>query len=122
MPHLIIEHSPTLTSAIRSALSPLHQTLLASGQFGERDIKVRARMYEDYLVGGQAAGDFVHLTLYLLDGRSAEVKADLSRALMAAVQNALAGVRHCTSPWTSAIWCAPITASMCSQAKGSAVT
>ena len=92
MPHLIIEHSPTFTSAIRSALSPLHQTLLASGQFGERDIKVRARMYEDYLVGGQAAGDFVHLTLYLLDGRSAEVKADLSRALMAAVQNALAGV------------------------------
>lgn len=92
MPHLIIEYSPALAPAIRSALLPLHQTLLASDQFGENDIKVRARGYEDYLVGGQAAGDFAHLTLYLLDGRSAEVKADLSRALMAAVQDALAGV------------------------------
>lgn len=94
MPHLIIEHSPAVAPAVRAALLPLHQALLASDQFGAADnIKVRARVYEDYLIGGRQTGDFAHLTLYLLDGRSAEIKTELSRALMAAMHGALAGVR-----------------------------
>ncbi|WP_373814358.1 5-carboxymethyl-2-hydroxymuconate Delta-isomerase, partial [Neisseria dentiae] len=61
----------------------------ASGQFEEDHIKVRARRYDDYLTGGSAAEGFVHLTLFLLDGRSEAVKHTLGQALSDAVRQAL---------------------------------
>lgn len=86
MPHLIVEYSNTLQPSMQTVLPTLHQVLLASNQFGAPDIKVRTRKYQDFLVGGTADVAFVHLTLYLLDGRSHETKHALSQALCAAVQ------------------------------------
>ncbi|WP_373813362.1 5-carboxymethyl-2-hydroxymuconate Delta-isomerase, partial [Neisseria dentiae] len=57
--------------------------------FEEDHIKVRARRYDDYLTGGSAAEGFVHLTLFLLDGRSEAVKHTLGQALSDAVRQAL---------------------------------
>lgn len=89
MPHLIVEYSDTLQQPIQPILHTLHGVLLDSKQFGERDIKVRARAYRDFLVGGAVDSVFVHLTLYLLDGRSEATKAELSQALCAALQAAI---------------------------------
>ncbi|MDO4228050.1 5-carboxymethyl-2-hydroxymuconate Delta-isomerase [Neisseria sp.] len=89
MPHLIVEYSNNLNLPVQPLLHTLHGVLLASGQFEEDHIKVRARRYDDYLTGGSAADGFVHITLFLLDGRSEAVKHALSQALGDAVQQAL---------------------------------
>ncbi|WP_373698770.1 5-carboxymethyl-2-hydroxymuconate Delta-isomerase [Neisseria dentiae] len=89
MPHLIVEYSNNLNLPAQPLLHTLHGVLLASGQFEEDHIKVRARRYDDYLTGGSAADGFVHITLFLLDGRSEAVKHALSQALGDAVQQAL---------------------------------
>lgn len=91
MPHLIVEYSNNLNLPAQPLLHTLHGVLLASGQFEEDHIKVRARRYDDYLTGGSAAGGFVHLTLFLLDGRSEAVKHALGQALCNAVRQALGG-------------------------------
>lgn len=87
MPHLVIECSQPLspTLANENAQRTLYDVLLASGQFGAGDIKVRTQSYDSYLVAG-AQDDFVHVTLWLLDGRSEDVKAELSANIAKAVQ------------------------------------
>lgn len=89
MPHLIVEYSNNLNLPAQPLLHTLHGVLLASGQFEEDHIKVRARRYDDYLTGGSAADGFVHITLFLLDGRSEAVKHTLGQALSDAVRQAL---------------------------------
>ena len=91
MPHLIVEYSNSLDFPVQPTLKNLHQILADSGIFGKNDIKVRAREYNDYLVDGSNEQGFVHLTLFLLDGRSEETKGALSRALAAVVQKATTG-------------------------------
>lgn len=89
MPHLIVEYSNNLNLPAQPLLHTLHGVLLASGQFEEDHIKVRTRRYDDYLTGGSAADGFVHITLFLLDGRSEAVKHALGQALSEAVRQAL---------------------------------
>lgn len=89
MPHLIVEYSNNLNLPVQPFLRTLHGVLLESGQFEADHIKIRARQYDDYLTGGSAADGFVHLTLFLLDGRSEAVKHALGQALCSAVQQAV---------------------------------
>lgn len=91
MPHLIAEYGSNTLPNVQPVLRALHETLAASGHFGTDDIKVRARRYEDFLVGGSAQNGFVHLTLWLLDGRSESVKQALGQALCETVLQALQG-------------------------------
>ena len=96
MPHLVIECSQPLAPSLanESAKHTLHDVLLASGQFGANDIKIRTQSYDSYLVAG-AQGDFAHVTLWLLDGRSEDVKSELSTSLAKAVQALIAPAGAC---------------------------
>lgn len=87
MPHLVIECSQPLspTLANESAQRTLHDVLLTSGQFGTGDIKVRTHSYDSYLVAG-AQDDFVHVILWLMHGRSDDIKAELSASIANTVQ------------------------------------
>lgn len=88
MPHLTLEYTDNLHRFDpQAALHLLNRALADSGQFDEVDIKSRALRLDAYLVG--TAGTpraFVHATLALLDGRTAEIKQTLSQRLLAVLQ------------------------------------
>ncbi|MES2952376.1 MAG: 5-carboxymethyl-2-hydroxymuconate Delta-isomerase [Pseudomonadota bacterium] len=88
MPHLTVEYSSNLPQFnAESALMALNQTLVASGQFEDIDIKSRAVRFEQFLVGTSTANRaFVHAKLALLSGRTTETKQALSKNLLDALQ------------------------------------
>lgn len=58
----------------------LFQAASQTGVMKPEDIKVRARSYDDFLVAGRK-DSFVHLSVYLLAGRTSEHKVKLSEQL-----------------------------------------
>ncbi len=92
MPHITIEYTAGLSDFdAASALSKVNQALARSGQFEDADIKSRALALRDVLVGtaeGTSQG-FVHATLRLLSGRSEQVRASVSAAVLEALVGSL---------------------------------
>lgn len=89
MPHVIIECSENIRFLVKPAdiTQIAHTTMIQSGLFNTADIKSRSHVAEDYLVGEKGNhGSFVHVTVYLLEGRSLLQKQNLSEALCAALQ------------------------------------
>ena len=88
MPHLTVEYSDNLPQfEANKALMALNQTLVASGQFEEIDIKSRAVRFDQFLVGTSTTHRaFVHAKLALLSGRTVETKQALSKNLLDALQ------------------------------------
>lgn len=83
MPHAVIEYSSDLNSNIEiaSLMQAIHKQLLESGQFGEKDIKVRAYPCDHALVAGQKA-NFIHITIYMLSGRTAAIKKEITKGVL----------------------------------------
>ena len=77
MPHCIIEHSSNLDSFVLNELvfTAAHKSSLFSDDGS--DIKVRSQSFDAYLVGGEKH-DFIHVSIRLLAGRSADQKRMLS--------------------------------------------
>lgn len=84
MPHLVIEYaSDALDKAgVSGLMERLFQAASQTGVMKPEDIKVRARGYDDFLVAGRK-DSFVHLSVYLLAGRTPEQKVKLSEQLRA---------------------------------------
>jgi 5-carboxymethyl-2-hydroxymuconate isomerase len=84
MPHLVIEYSSGALdkAGVTRLMERVFQAAGQSGVMKPEDIKVRARAYDDFLVAG-AKDSFVHLTAYLLAGRTSEQKVRLSEQLRA---------------------------------------
>lgn len=84
MPHLTLEHSGNLDAFDAPVLLlKLNRTLAASGHFREVEIKSRVVRQDCFLVGTQPERRaYVHARLALLQGRSAETKAELSQSLL----------------------------------------
>jgi 5-carboxymethyl-2-hydroxymuconate isomerase len=84
MPHAIIEYSANLRDVLRSAevCAVVHNVLIQSGLFTTNDIKTRSYVAEDFLVGEKgSAGSFVHVRVYLFEGRTILQKQTLSESL-----------------------------------------
>ncbi|AGZ36470.1 5-carboxymethyl-2-hydroxymuconate isomerase [Pseudomonas sp. SWI6] len=92
MPHLNLEYSDNLRELnVDTLLLRLNHALVGSGQFAdERDIKSRAQAFARYRVG-TAPGEraFAHVRLAILDGRSPQVKAQLSASLLEVLRDAI---------------------------------
>lgn len=89
MPHIVMEYSDPVSErvSIGQLLEGLHQTAIGSGVFGASDVKSRAYACHDWLIGEHADQEnFIHITLWLLDGRNEEQKRSLSHALLDVVQ------------------------------------
>jgi 5-carboxymethyl-2-hydroxymuconate isomerase len=89
MPHVIIEYSENVPALANPAeLTQIaHSTMMESGLFNAADVKSRATAAEHYLVGEKGTdGSFVHVTVYLLEGRNLLQKQRLSEALRDALQ------------------------------------
>src|SRR5688500_12680340 len=84
MPHFVIDCSESVLR-LRSAeeiLREVHDTAEATRLFKKGDIKVRLRAFEHYTVGNEKA-DFIHVFSNIMEGRTVEQKADLSRQIVA---------------------------------------
>jgi 5-carboxymethyl-2-hydroxymuconate isomerase len=82
MPHLVIEYSDGALdrAALKELMQSLAETAGQTGVMKPEDIKVRARGYHDYLIAGKQ-DSFIHLSVYLLAGRTPGQKEMLSISL-----------------------------------------
>lgn len=83
MPHFVVDCSQGLLRihSQDSIVARLHRAVNSSGLFEESDIKVRVHPFETYAVGG-GREDFIHAFAWIMQGRSVEQRAALSRAIV----------------------------------------
>lgn len=86
MPHLVIEYSDGALDRkrVQRLMESLPVAAAQTGVMSAEDIKVRARSHDDFLVAGKR-DSFVHLTVYLLAGRTPDQKVALSISLRQAM-------------------------------------
>lgn len=92
MPRVIIEYTSKLIEhkAFDPALliTAINKTLMDSQQFGDDDIKTIALSSNLYARSTQPQGcEFVCVTAYILSGRSAEIKRQISNNLLQVLQS-----------------------------------
>ena len=83
MPHFILDCSESVL-AIRSEediIEQVHRVANSTGLFDEGDIKVRVNPYKTYSVGNKKEG-FIHVFAYIMEGRTVEQKAELSKRVV----------------------------------------
>ena len=91
MPHCLLEHSSNLLDAPdwTGLLLQINRTLVATGLFTAGDIKSRAVQHRTFVIGDDAPDQaFVTLNVQILGGRTDEVKAQLSEALLPVLTSA----------------------------------
>ena len=89
MPHLTVEYTSNLAQIRNSdILLHLNQAALASGQFGELDVKSRLIEHDSFLIGTAQTGQaFVFVRAAILSGRTSEIKRDLSDRFLNVLKN-----------------------------------
>lgn len=83
MPHFILDCSPdVLVNCERQQLlRTVNDVAKSTGLFDPANIKVRLRVFDDYLTaGGNDA--FVHVFAYIMEGRTIDQKCALSKAVV----------------------------------------
>ena len=83
MPHFIIDCSDNIIGqkSPDEIMQAVYETAEATGLFAENDIKVRLRPFQ-YFKLGQGKSDFIHIFGNVVESRSAEQKANLSRKII----------------------------------------
>lgn len=83
MPHFIIECSPDIIAQKTPAeiMQAVYDTADATGLFAPNDIKVRINPYTHYKLG-EGKNGFIHVFGNIMEGRSTEQKANLSRKIV----------------------------------------
>lgn len=85
MPHAVIDYSENMHADVQSCgvTRLVHDALTQSGLFQPQDIKTRAHSVRDFWVGAKGQeGRFIHVILYLLEGRTMDKKQSLSQAVL----------------------------------------
>jgi 5-carboxymethyl-2-hydroxymuconate isomerase len=83
MPHFIIDCSESVIQqkSPDEIMQAVYDVAEGSGLFAENDIKVRLRPYQ-YFKLGKNKKDFIHIFGNIMEGRSAEQKANLSKKII----------------------------------------
>ena len=83
MPHFIIDCSENIIrqKSPDEIMQAVFDVAEATGLFAVNDIKVRLRPYQ-YFKLGTGKKDFIHIFGNIMEGRSAEQKADLSKKII----------------------------------------
>ena len=90
MPHLILEHSANLDEQTNftALFKQCHRYLAEHLPTDIQSCKSRALAYSDYFVGdGQVKTAFVHLTLKIMAGRTADTLDRVGKQLLVYLQN-----------------------------------
>lgn len=82
MPHFIVECSQDilLQKTPDEIMDAIYETADATGLFAPNDIKVRLQPYQ-YFRLGNGKKNFLHVFGYIMEGRTTEQKADLSKRI-----------------------------------------
>src|SRR5688572_13000957 len=83
MPHFVVDCSQEILRIHdeESIIARLHRVVNSSGLFEEADIKIRVRPFGIYAVGGERQ-DFIHTFAWIMQGRSVQQRAALSKAIV----------------------------------------
>ena len=83
MLHFIIDCSENIIQqrSPEDIMQAVYEVAEATGLFAANDIKVRLRPYQ-YFKLGEGKKDFIHIFGNMMEGRSTEQKANLSRKMM----------------------------------------
>jgi len=83
MPHFILDCTERVLEIQepRKVLEEVFETAFATGLFGRNDIKVRLNPFQHSLVQSGEA-DFIHVFGNIMEGRTAEQKANLSKVIV----------------------------------------
>jgi 5-carboxymethyl-2-hydroxymuconate isomerase len=83
MPHFVVDCSQGILQLRNEEeiLARLHRAVNSTGLFEESDIKVRVNPYRVYTVGG-GTDDFIHVFSHIMQGRTVEQRADLSKRIV----------------------------------------
>jgi 5-carboxymethyl-2-hydroxymuconate isomerase len=83
MPHFIIECSEDILTrqSPEQIMQAIYDAAESTGLFAENDIKVRIRPYKYYKLG-DTKKDFLHVFGNIMEGRSIEQRADLSKRVI----------------------------------------
>lgn len=83
MPHFIIDCSPAVLKMQKAdtILRAVYGEADKTGLFRKADIKSRLRSFEHFTTGGKS-DDFIHVFGWIMEGRTAEQKSNLSRHIV----------------------------------------
>ena len=83
MPHFVVDCSQEVLRqrSEEEILARLHHAVNATGLFEEPDIKVRVNPFQVCAVGG-GREDFIHVFSHIMQGRTVEQRANLSRRIV----------------------------------------
>ncbi|MDO8828339.1 5-carboxymethyl-2-hydroxymuconate Delta-isomerase [Methylophaga sp.] len=84
MPHCIIEYSNTLDINPARLVEAVHQAVVESDLFDASHIKTRAVAYEHFRLADNSR-DFIHVTIRLHGGRTAQQKQHLTASILQAL-------------------------------------
>jgi 5-carboxymethyl-2-hydroxymuconate isomerase len=93
MPHFIIDCSENILQQKTpdEIMQAVYEAAEASGLFAANDIKVRLRPYH-YFTLGEGKQDFLHVFGNIMEGRSTDQKADLSRRVIERLNEMFPGI------------------------------
>ena len=83
MPHFVLDCSEGVLEihSEEEIIQLVHIVANSTQLFNERDINVRVNVYKKYLVGNKKE-DFIRVFANIMEGRSVEQKADLSKKVV----------------------------------------
>ena len=83
MPHFIIDWSESIFKLHSEELliEQVHLAAKSTGLFNKNDIKVRVNPFKKYSTGNKKE-DFIHVFANIMEGRSIEQKANLSKKIV----------------------------------------
>lgn len=86
MPHFIIHCSEGITRvhSKKEIMEQVYNQAVASELFAKGDIKVRVQSFEEF-IAGEGSDDFIHVFGNIMQGRTDEQKANLSRRIVSAL-------------------------------------
>lgn len=95
MPHFVVDCSQGILArhSEEEILARLHRAVNSTGLFEESDVKVRVRPFDVYAVGG-GKDDFIHVFSHIMEGRTIEQRAQLSRTIVSELADVFPGVRR----------------------------
>lgn len=102
MPHCILEYTDNIPNPpeMRTLLVELNRRLAATGMFDPSDIKSRAIVHRDYVIGdGDPARAFVTLNIAILSSRPTKVKEQISDLAISLLQEKFSDCLG-SAPWS----------------------
>lgn len=90
MPHIVIEYSRNIDTAVRESglMLSSYRTVLDAGLFDPEAVKARSIIYDDYVLP-EGAEHFVHISVSIMAGRDDSARTALADALFAQAKQAV---------------------------------